>query len=278
MPYGLSSRRGPVRDTFHSSPDYRGATDVEHEWGPPPDDLDPVHTPGLVQRDPSRGIFAFASSWNDEIYDLSAVYSSLLNVGGFTPPTDINFSLWPQGVYAHNSFTSHPNLVSGDRIFPQNSGPLIQSPDSPYRAARLSPTIENTQPNQFQLSGGSQGRPLIADEHYVRSEMLVRWRCLTFDFSQNSLTQHSTLGISQHNSPEFEMTMVPQRPYPRTRDSKRHKPIIFKVDGRLGIPVHDAIAGVYAGLEGRDDRVFVNKPSVLMLRLEVRPIVDREAF
>ena len=70
----------------------------------------------------------------------------------------------------------------------------------------------------------------------------------------------------------MRMTVIPQRPYARTVDREKHKPIIFKVNGCLGIPARDAIRKAYAGLEGRDDQVFVGRPSVIMLRLEVRSI------
>lgn len=61
-------------------------------------------------------------------------------------------------------------------------------------------------------------------------------------------------------------------------DRDQHNTIYFKVNGCLGIPVRDAIGKIYAGLEGRDDRVFVDKASVMMLRLEVRPSPDCEVF
>ena len=68
--------------------------------------------------------------------------------------------------------------------------------------------------------------------------------------------------------------MVPQRPYARPGDREQRNSIIFKVNGHLGIPVLDAIGKIYAGLEGRDDRVFVNEPGVMTLRIEVRSIAD----
>lgn len=67
------------------------------------------------------------------------------------------------------------------------------------------------------------------------------------------------------------MTVIPQRSYPRKGDHKGQESIIFKVNGRSGISIENAIGRLYAGLEGRDDQVFVGKCSVLMLRLEVRP-------
>lgn len=68
------------------------------------------------------------------------------------------------------------------------------------------------------------------------------------------------------------MTIIPQRPYARKGDRKQQESIIFKVNGRLGILAKGAIGKTYAGLEGRDDQVFVDKCGVLMLRLEVRSV------
>lgn len=103
------------------------------------------------------------------------------------------------------------------------------------------------------------------------------------DISQNSMAQHSPYGGGSHDidflpPTEREMTLVPQRQYARTGDRDQHNSILFKVNGRLGIPARDAIGKIYAGLEGRDDRVFVDGPSVIMLRLEVRPVSDFEVF
>lgn len=64
------------------------------------------------------------------------------------------------------------------------------------------------------------------------------------------------------------MTVVPQRSYARKGDRERQESIIFKVNGRIGIRARDAIGRIYGGLEGRDDQVFVDKCSVLMLRIE----------
>ena len=74
------------------------------------------------------------------------------------------------------------------------------------------------------------------------------------------------------------MTMVPQRLYARTGDREKHKSIDFKVNARRGILARDAIEKIYVGLEGRDDQVFVDKPSVMMLRLEVRSIANCDIF
>ena len=67
------------------------------------------------------------------------------------------------------------------------------------------------------------------------------------------------------------MTVIPQRSYLRKGDHEGQESIMFKVNGCLGIPIENAIGRLYAGLEGRDDQVFVGKCSILVLRLEVRP-------
>lgn len=171
VPYGAPPRRDPAQDIFHSSPTHRGATNVNREWVPSVDNPDLVHTPGPVQRGPSRGLIAPASFRNNEIYNTSAGDSSLPNVGGFTPPTDTEFSSRPQGVCY--PFTSCPNLVSGESNFPRDGGPLIQtSPYPPYYAPRSVSTVEYARSNHFQLSrSGSQGPPLIVDQNHVRGEI-----------------------------------------------------------------------------------------------------------
>ena len=191
--------RGPARDIFHSFLTHRGATEGEHEWHPPVDNPDPVRTPGPVQRDPSHGLTSVP--YLDSIYNLSVPDGPLPNVGGITPLANTEFLSWSQGVYARDSFTSYrnpvyPNPVSGETVFPQNRGPLIQSS---YYAARPVFTVEHPQSNRFQLSSsGSQESPLIINPNYVRSEISARWRCLTFDFLiihrhsiQHSQTSHT---------------------------------------------------------------------------------------
>jgi len=280
VPYdGSFPGRDTVRDTFHLSPIHRGATNVEHEWCPP----DPIRTQGPVQRDPSHVHFTFASSWNNGIFNPSAADISLLDVGGFTPPINTGSPSEPQGVYTHDSFTLYPNPVSGEAIFPQDGGPLMQPPCPPYYAARLVPTAEHAMSDQSQLPSGTQGPPLIVDQNYVRRGVLAQWRYSTFDFSQDSFTQHSTSGsglpISDTSfSPNIWMAMVPQRPYARTGGREKHRSIIFKVNGRSGIPARDAIGKIYVGLEGRDDQVFVDEAAVITLRLEVSSVVDCEVL
>lgn len=184
VPYdGSFPGRDAARDIFHLSPIHRGATNVEHEWYPLVVNPDPVRTQGPVQRDSSHVHFTFASSWNNGIYNPSAADSSLLDVGGFTPPINTGSPSGPQGVYAHDSFTLYPNPVSREAIFPQDGGPLMQPPCPPYYAARLVPTAEHAMSDQSQSSGsGTQGPPLIVGQNYVRCEMLVPWRYSTFDF------------------------------------------------------------------------------------------------
>ena len=282
--HGPSPRTSPARGVFDLSPTHRGATDAEHEICPRMDNPDLDRTPDPVQSDPSNGL-ASMTFWGGSIYDPPVPVGPLPTIGGIASLTNTEFLLWPQGVSARDSFTSYPNSVSEERIFPQNSGPLIQPSYSPNCAARpVSTTLEHSKSNHFHLSrSGSQGPPLIINSNYVRCEMSAQWRCLEFDFSQDSLAQYSTFMSVPHDSdstfsPKVQMTVVPQRSYARTGDREKHKSISFMVNGRLGIPARDAIEKIYAGLDGRDDQVFVDKPSVMMLRLEVRSIADCEIF
>ena len=233
----------------------------EDELPPLVDNPDPVRTQGPVQRNHPYYHFAFSSSWNNGIY----------------------FPSWPQGVYTHDPFTLYPDLVNGETLFPQDGGPLIQPPCPPHYAARPVPTVEHAMSNRVQLSrSGSQGPPLIVDQSYVRREMPVQRRHSTFD-SQDSSTQHSTSGSGLLNSdssssPKMRMAMVPQRPYARMGGREKQRSIIFKVTGRLGIPVRDALGRNYVGLEGRDNQVFVDDVGVITLRLEVGSVADCEVF
>ena len=270
-PHGPSPRRGFVQDIFHSSPTHRGGTSVQQHsqaWDPITDNPDLVHTPGLAQRDSSHGPSVF---WNNETCSPPAADNLLPSTGRFRPLIDTESPSLPHSVYLQDS-TFYPNPVSGGTAFPQNSGPLIQRPRLPnYVACLISPG----EYPQIQLpSNGSQGPSVIVDQNYVRCEMSARWRYLTLDISQDSMTQHSTFGSGPHNSnpsfsPKMQMIMIPQRSYTRIGNCDKHNPIKFKVNGRPGIPALDAIRKSYAGLDGRDDEVSVGRPSVIMLRLEV---------
>ena len=275
VPYSHSPRRGSARDVFHLSYTHRGATNVQqssHEWGP----QDLVHTPEPAQRDPSHDFVAFMSS-NNSVSNPPPTDTLPPHIYGFSPPTGTEFSSWFQSVYPHGFFRSRPDIVSGEAIFPQNSGPSIHPSYSPYFTGRVVSTVEQLRSKHIQSSRSrSQGPPLIANQDYVRYWMLARWRCLILDISQNSLIQHST-SESGHDSDfssspgrQMPMFMVPQRQYAKMGDHEQES-IVFKVNDRLGIPARDAIGKIYAGLEGRDNRVSVDK-SVMMLRVEVRPI------
>ena len=48
--------------------------------------------------------------------------------------------------------------------------------------------------------------------------------------------------------------------------------ILFKVNGRCGYPLHDALKRCYTGLDGRDDTMFRGFKSSISIRLEVRLI------
>lgn len=69
---------------------------------------------------------------------------------------------------------------------------------------------------------------------------------------------------------------IPQREYRRKRTDptprdQLQEMIVFKVNGKCGYPLIDALRGCYTGLDGRDDRMFVGSKSSISMRLEVRP-------
>jgi hypothetical protein len=68
---------------------------------------------------------------------------------------------------------------------------------------------------------------------------------------------------------------VPQREYERQRTDPLsvvdlQELILFKVNGRCGYPLRDALEKRYTGLAGRDDRMFVDFKSSISIRVEVR--------
>jgi len=69
---------------------------------------------------------------------------------------------------------------------------------------------------------------------------------------------------------------IPQREYERQRTHPLsphdlQETIVFSVNGKCGYPPVDALRKQYRGLDGRDDKMFVNFKSSISLRLEVRP-------
>ena len=69
---------------------------------------------------------------------------------------------------------------------------------------------------------------------------------------------------------------IPQREYERQRIyplSQRdlQEVIQFRVNGKCGYPLVDAMRKQYRGLDGRDDKMFVDFKSSISLRLEVGP-------
>ena len=68
---------------------------------------------------------------------------------------------------------------------------------------------------------------------------------------------------------------IPQREYHRKRTDpisrdQLQEMILFKVNGKCGYSLIDALKGYYTGLDGRDDRMFVDFKSSISMRLEVR--------
>ena len=69
---------------------------------------------------------------------------------------------------------------------------------------------------------------------------------------------------------------IPQREYQRQRTHpvSQHdlqEMILFSVNGKCGYPLVDALRKQYRGLDGRDDKMFVDFKSSISLRLEVSP-------
>lgn len=68
---------------------------------------------------------------------------------------------------------------------------------------------------------------------------------------------------------------IPQREYERQRihplsQCDLQETILFSVNGKCGYPLADALRKQYRGLDGRDDKMFVDFKSSISLRLEVR--------
>ena len=232
---------------------------------------------GPIQWDPSHGSFAFVSP-NNGIYDPQVADSSLLYLHSHPPLDDTEFPSWSQSVYTPDLLTSHLNPVSGETDFSQDSGPLAHPPYALHYTSRVISAVGQLQSDRIRLSRSeSPEPPLIIDQNPVRYEMSARWRYLTLDILQNSMTQHSVPGSGLHNSSLSsysggQVIMVPQRPYAK----RVYESLVFKVNGCPGIPARHAIDKIYTGLDGRDDPVFVDKADVMTLRLEVRSIADCE--
>ena len=45
--------------------------------------------------------------------------------------------------------------------------------------------------------------------------------------------------------------------------------ILFKVGGKCGYPLHDALKRLYTGLDGRDEKMFEGLKSSISIRVEV---------
>ena len=69
---------------------------------------------------------------------------------------------------------------------------------------------------------------------------------------------------------------IPQREYDRPRTDplspeELQETIPFSVNGGCGYPLKDALKKQYTGLDGRDDKMFVNCKSSISIRVEVCP-------
>jgi len=70
---------------------------------------------------------------------------------------------------------------------------------------------------------------------------------------------------------------IPQRDYERQRtdplsQTELQEMILFRVDGKCGYPLKDALRKRYTGLDGRDDKMFENSRSSISIRVGVSPI------
>ena len=70
---------------------------------------------------------------------------------------------------------------------------------------------------------------------------------------------------------------IPQREYERQRtdllsQNELQEMILFRVDGKCGYPLRDALRKRYTGLGGRDDKMFEDSKSSISIRVEVSPI------
>ena len=69
---------------------------------------------------------------------------------------------------------------------------------------------------------------------------------------------------------------IPQREYERRvtdplSQDELQEMILFRVNGRCGYPLKDALRSQYTGLDGRDNKMFINCKSPISIRLEVGP-------
>ena len=71
---------------------------------------------------------------------------------------------------------------------------------------------------------------------------------------------------------------IPQREYDRDRQRPHplftNEVILFSVNGKCGYPLGEALEKQYTGLDGSDDKMFVDSGSSISMRLEVGPIAS----
>ena len=70
---------------------------------------------------------------------------------------------------------------------------------------------------------------------------------------------------------------IPQREYDRPRTDplpqyELQEMILFNVGGKCGYPLVDTFKKQYTGLDGRDEKMFVDSKSSISIRLEVRSL------
>ena len=69
---------------------------------------------------------------------------------------------------------------------------------------------------------------------------------------------------------------IPQREYYRQLPNPpfTNEVILFSVNGKCGYPLGEALEKQYTGLDGSDDKMFVDSGSSISMRLEVGPIAS----
>lgn len=152
----LPRRRGPARDAFGSPPTHHDTIYTQQhdlEWSLRPDNPYPIHGQVSIQ----RSSIVATSSWDNAISYPPAA-------DGFRSQTNTRLPSLPQD---DESFASYLNHVSGGTNFPRDDGSWIQ-PESDYVVPVTSAIGIEPDQNQNQISSGSQGPPLIANERYVR--------------------------------------------------------------------------------------------------------------
>jgi len=163
-----------------------------------------------------------------------------------TPEDNDNSVLLYDVAQASQTFTLSP--------MPQHIslGPRCNSPPS----ATSQDYLDNTYSNQYGLSGWQlqpQFRP---------------------NYQQQGNSWSPVPWLTAENNPPAKPSLIilPQRQYKaRSKDiAHQYIPILFEVEGKIGMPLQDALDGKYSGLLNRDYPMFAGCGSSISVRLEVK--------